>query len=175
MFELSAVELQTLIQSELEMNPILEEVEPLSLAAENRIPADLILKRVGAEYVVTINDGAIPRLRISERYETFMSMPETTAEVRDYIKAKIAAAKFLIRSLQQRRKVLLAIGIEIAKCQQDFFENRSLDILPMGLPQAALHAGLVGATASLTLSNKYIETPLGIFELARFFQNNRPN
>jgi RNA polymerase sigma-54 factor len=146
MFELSAVELQTLIQSELEINPILEEVEPLSLAAENRNPADLILKKVGAEYVVTINDGAIPRLRISETYEPLMSMPETTAEVRDYIKAKIAAAKFLIRSMQQRRKVLLAIGIEIAKFQQDFFENRSLDILPMGLPQAALLAGLVGAT-----------------------------
>jgi RNA polymerase sigma-54 factor len=176
MLEPSAIELQALVHSELEQNPVLEEVGPSSPDPVNTILPDIILEKVGSEYVVTINDGAIPQLRVSENYKSWMVQAGTSAEVRDYIREKTAAAKRLIESLAHRQKVLMAIGIEIAKFQRDFLENRCSRIMPMALPRVAVLAGLEETAASHSLSNKYIETPLGVFELARFFpQNPRRN
>jgi RNA polymerase sigma-54 factor len=160
MLELSAVGLRALVQAELQQNPVLEEFGCSSAEIGEFILPDLIVRKVGGEYVVSIKEGAIPQLRISETYESLMAQPDVSDEVRDYIRAKTAAAKRLIESLEQRREVLLTIGSAIVKSQGDFLENRSCPIMPMALPTVAVLAGL---------SNKYIQTPSGIFALAKFF------
>ena len=160
MFELSAVELQALVESELQQNPVLEEVEPLGGESGSRILPDLVLQKAGSEYVVTKNDGAIPHLRISETYDFLDGASGHIGGGERLHQSKVADGKRLIEDLEQRQKVLLAIGREIAKFQRDFLENRNLDIVPMGLPQALL-AGLVGATASHTV----IRFPINISRL----------
>jgi RNA polymerase sigma-54 factor len=173
------VDLQALVQSELEQNPLLEEVghpsaEPTATATVNiagkLVLPDLVLLQVGAEYVVTINHRPIPQLRVSEIYEPLVAQAGVSVEVRDYVRAKIDAAKRLIESLEQRQKVLLTIGRAVVEFQRDFLENRSRDrVTPMALSRFAVLVGLEETAASHSLSNKYIETPFGIFELAYFF------
>jgi RNA polymerase sigma-54 factor len=158
---------------------LLEEVghpsaEPTAAASVNiagkLVLPDLILQQVSAEYVVSINHKPIPQLRISESYESFVAEAGVSAEVRDYVIAKTAAAKHLIVSLEQRQKVLLTIGRAIIDFQRDFLENRSRDrVTPMALSRVAVLLGLEETAASHSLSNKYIETPFGFFELAYFF------
>ena len=173
------VDLQALVQSELEQNPVLEEVGPpsaeptatatMKIAGKLVLP-DLILQQVDAEYVVTINHRPIPQLRISEIYEPLVAEAGVSAEVRDYVRAKIDAAKRLIQSLEQRQKVLLTIGRTLVEFQRDFLENRSRDhVTPMPLSRVVVLVGLEETAASHSLSNKYIETPFGVFELAYFF------
>ncbi len=174
-------DLQALVQSELEQNPLLEQVghpsaEPTATAAENiagkLVLPDLILQQVGAEYVVTINHRPIPQVRICEIYEALLAEAGVPAEVRDYVRAKTDAAKGLIESLEQRQKILLTIGRAIVEFQRDFLENRSRDrVTPMPLSRVAVMAGLEETAASHSLSNKYIETPFGVFELACFFSS----
>ena len=175
------VDLQALVQSELEQNPLLEEVahpsaEPTAAAVVNiagtLVLPDLILRQVGTEYVVTINHTPIPQLRISENYESVLAQAGESAEVRNYVRAKNQAAKRLIESLEQRQKVLLMIGRAIIEFQRDFLENRSRDrITPMPLSRIAVPSGLEETAAVRSLLNKYIETPFGFFELAYFFLN----
>jgi len=72
--------------------------------------------------------------------------------------------------LEKRQKVLLAIGRAIVEFQRDFLENRSRDrVTPMPLSLVAVLVGLEETAANSSLSNKYIETPFGVFELACFF------
>jgi RNA polymerase sigma-54 factor len=91
-------------------------------------------------------------------------------EVMDYVHAKTDAAKRLIKSLEQRQDVLLTVGRAIIEFQRDFLENRCRDnIKPMAVSQIAVLADLEETGASHSLSNKYIDTPFGVFELTCFF------
>src|ERR1700722_6484564 len=176
LLELSMVDLQALVQSELEQNPLLEEVghpsaESTATATKNLagklVLPDLILQQVGAEYVVTINHRPIPQLRISEIYEPLVAQADVSVEVRNYVHAKIDAAKLFIESLEQRQKVLLTIGRAMIEFQKDFLDNRSRErVAPMPLSRFAVLVGLDETSVCHSLSNKYIETPFGLFELA---------
>ena len=93
-----------------------------------------------------------------------------SAEVRDYVRAKADAAKRLVESLAQRQRVLLTIGRVIVEFQKDFLENPSRDsVTPMPGSRFAVLVGLDETSVCHLLSNKYIETPFRLFELAYFF------
>ena len=56
------------------------------------------------------NNEHIPHLRISNTYKDLMSQGDNSAEVRNYIREKIRAGKFLIKSLHQRQQTILNIA-----------------------------------------------------------------
>ena len=52
-----------------------------------------------------------------------MSAGENNAEVKNYIREKIRAGKFLIKSLHQRQTTIANIGREIVKRQREFMDK----------------------------------------------------
>jgi len=136
---------------------------------ERYISPEVFVQKVGDEYVVTTNNEQIPHLRISNTYKDLMSQSGSSAEVRDYIREKIRAGKFLIKSLQQRQQTILNIGNEIVKRQREFMEKGVSHLRPMTMVQVAEVVGVHETTVSRAVSNKYIDTPQGIFELKYFF------
>jgi RNA polymerase sigma-54 factor len=136
---------------------------------ERYISPEVFVQKVGDDYVVTTNNEQIPHLRISNTYKDWMSQSGTSTEVRDYIRDKIRAGKFLIKSLQQRQQTILNIGNEIVKRQREFMEKGVAHLRPMTMVQVAEVVGVHETTVSRAVSNKYIETPQGIFELKYFF------
>jgi RNA polymerase sigma-54 factor len=133
------------------------------------ISPEVFVQKVGDEYIVTTNNDQIPHLRISNVYKDLMSQAESSAEVRDYIRDKIRAGKFLIKSLQQRQQTLLNIGNEIVKRQCEFMDKGVAFLKPMTMVQVAEVVGVHETTVSRAVSNKYIETPQGVFEMKYFF------
>jgi RNA polymerase sigma-54 factor len=133
------------------------------------ISPEVFVQRVGDDYVVTTNNEQIPHLRISNHYKDLMAQADSSSEVRDYIRDKIRAGKFLIKSLQQRQTTILNIGKEIVKRQREFMEKGVAHLKPMTMVQVAEVVGVHETTVSRAVSNKYIETPQGIFELKYFF------
>src|ERR1700677_756478 len=133
------------------------------------ISPEVFVQRVGDDYVVTTNNEQIPHLRISNHYKDLMAQADSSSEVRDYIREKIRAGKFLIKSLQQRQQTILNIGNEIVKRQREFMEKGVAHLKPMTMVQVAEVVGVHETTVSRAVSNKYIETPQGIFELKYFF------
>jgi RNA polymerase sigma-54 factor len=133
------------------------------------ISPEVFVQKVGDDYVVTTNNEQIPHLRISNHYKDLMAQADASAEVREYIRDKIRAGKFLIKSLQQRQQTILNIGNEIVKRQKEFMEKGVSHLKPMTMVQVAEVVGVHETTVSRAVSNKYIETPQGIFELKYFF------
>ncbi|MGA2748494.1 MAG: RNA polymerase factor sigma-54 [Verrucomicrobiota bacterium] len=136
---------------------------------ERYIMAEVFVQKVGDDYVVTNNEEQIPHLRISNHYKDLMSQADASPEVRDYIREKIRAGKFLIKSLQQRQQTILNIGNEIVKRQREFMEKGIAFLKPMTMVEVAEVVGVHETTVSRAVSNKYMDTPQGIFEMKKFF------
>jgi len=130
---------------------------------------EVFVLEVAGEFVVTNNNDQIPHLRISNTYKDLMSQAESSAEIREYIREKIRAGKFLIKSLHQRQQTILNIGKEIVKRQTEFMEKGVAFLKPMTMVQVAEVVGVHETTVSRAVSGKYMQTPQGIFEMKYFF------
>src|SRR6185369_16564336 len=94
---------------------------------------------------------------------------DSSPEVREYIREKIRAGKFLIKSLHQRQQTILNIAKEIVQRQKDFLEKGVAHLKPLTMLQIAEVVGVHETTVSRAVSGKYIQTPRGIFEMKYFF------
>jgi RNA polymerase sigma-54 factor len=90
-------------------------------------------------------------------------------EAREYIREKIRAGKFLIKSLHARQQTILNIGKEIVKRQREFMEKGVAHLKPMTMAQIAEVVGVHETTVSRAVSGKYMQTPQGMFEMKFFF------
>ena len=99
-----------------------------------------------------------------------------TREKRDtllFIKQKIDAAQSFINAIEQRQQTLLATMQAILDRQRDFFltgdESR---LRPMILRDIAEETGYDISTISRATSNKYVQTPYGVYPLKYFFSES---
>jgi RNA polymerase sigma-54 factor len=98
-----------------------------------------------------------------------MAQSNSSTEVRDYIREKIRAGKFLIKSLHQRQQTILNIAKEIVSRQQEFMAKGVAHLKPLTMVQVAEVVGVHETTVSRAVSGKYMQTPQGIFEMKYFF------
>ena len=130
---------------------------------------EVFVHRSGDDFVVSTNNEHIPHLRISNTYKDLMSQGDNTPEVRNYIREKIRAGKFLIKSLHQRQQTILNIAREIVHRQREFMEKGVAFLKPLTMVQIAEVVGVHETTVSRAVSGKYMQTPQGIFEMKYFF------
>jgi RNA polymerase sigma-54 factor len=137
--------------------------------ADQYVAPEVFVQKVGEDFAVTTNNDNVPHLRISNTYKDLMAQGENNVEVKNYIREKIRAGKFLIKSLHQRQQTISNIGKEIVKRQRDFMEKGVAHLKPMTMAQVAEVVGVHETTVSRAVSSKYMETPQGIFEMKFFF------
>jgi len=141
------------------------------------VTPDLLVERVDEEYLVMLNDRNVPRLRISSAYETVMrekKRADATAEqkqTRDYIQGKLASAKWLIQTIEQRRRTMIKVMNCIVREQREFFDKGIAFLRPLTLAQVARQIDMHESTVSRVCSGKYVQTPRGVFELKFFFSS----
>jgi RNA polymerase sigma-54 factor len=136
---------------------------------EQYVAPEVFVVKNGDDFTVTTNDEQIPHLRISNVYKDLMSGDGNNPEVKNYIREKIRAGKFLIKSLHQRQATIANIGREIVTRQREFMEKGVAHLKPMTMAQVAEVVGVHETTVSRAVSGKYIETPQGVFEMKYFF------
>lgn len=130
---------------------------------------EVFVAKSGDDFTVTTNNEHIPHLRISNVYKDLMSGGANDAEVKNYIREKIRAGKFLIKSLHQRQATIANIAREIVKRQREFMEKGVACLKPLTMVQVAEVVGVHETTVSRAVSGKYIQTPQGTFEMKYFF------
>lgn len=142
------------------------------------VTPDLLVERVDEEYVVMLNDRNVPRLRISSAYESVMASAkkrsESTTEekeTRDYIQGKLASAKWLIQTIEQRRRTMIKVMNCIVREQREFFDRGIAFLRPLTLAAVARQIDMHESTVSRVCSGKYVQTPRGVFELKFFFSS----
>ena len=148
----------------------------------NYITPDVYVYRVGDEYMVSLNEDGLPKLRISNLYKNLMTeekgriskggeASETSDQAQKYIQEKLKSAVWLIKSIHQRQRTIYKVTESIVKHQADFFDKGPAYIKPMILRDVANDIGMHESTVSRVTTNKYVNTPQGIFELKYFFNS----
>ncbi len=134
------------------------------------IVPDLIVEKVDGEFVVIINDRSVPMLHINRSYMQLIKRGGTAKkEVKNYIREKLNSAAWLVRSIEQRRNTMLRVMSAIVERQMDFFEKGPPNLNPLKLQDIATMVAMHISTVSRVTSNKYVQTPHGIYELKYFF------
>ncbi len=133
------------------------------------VAADVVIQKVAGKYVVLLNDEQIPHLRISNSYKELMASAEKSHEARDYIRDKVRAGKFLIKSIHQRQQTIKNIAQVIVERQREFFDNGIAHLKPLTMAQVAEVVGVHETTVSRAVANKYVQTPQGLYEMKYFF------
>ena len=136
---------------------------------------DVYVFKVGGEWVVSMNEEGLPRLKVSPFYKDMLKEQKALAtkknDGKEYLDDKIKSAKWIIKSMEQRQRTIQRVTEKILERQKDFFEYGVQYLKPMILRDIADALELHESTISRVTTNKYIHTPRGIFELKFFFNS----
>jgi RNA polymerase sigma-54 factor len=131
---------------------------------------DVVVKQIGSEFNIFINDEWLPKLSIQDEYKELLGTKLPQVE-KEYFQSKYSSAQWLIRSIQQRRQTLQRVVSSIIDFQVEFFRGGITNIRPLTLKEIAEKLNLHESTISRITTNKYIQTTWGIFELKWFFSS----
>ncbi len=136
---------------------------------------DVFVEKVDNRYMVTVSDDDLPHLRISPFYRQLLAQRKQLSEsTREYLRKKYQEALWLVKSLEQRRKTLLKVTESIFEVQREFLEKGVIHLKPLTLKEVANKVGLHESTVSRVTTNKYVQTPRGLFPLKYFFTRSLP-
>jgi RNA polymerase sigma-54 factor len=134
---------------------------------------DVYIVKVEDQYVAALNEEGLPQLRISPVYRRLLdkTATENTDETRAYVKDKFRSALWLIKSVEQRQKTIHKVATSIINFQRDFLDHGIEYLRPLVLRDVADDIGMHESTVSRVVTNKYMHTPQGVFEMKYFFHS----
>ncbi len=133
---------------------------------------DLVVERSGEDFVVFHNDRYVPQLRINSSYRTLIKRgSKSSQDTKKYVRQKLEQARWLLNSINQRRSTMIRVMEAIISRQRDFFEKGSAFLKPLIMEDIAQMVEMNVATISRVSSGKYVQTPLGVYEIKHFFNS----
>ncbi len=141
-----------------------------SSQAEYVVP-DVLVKKVKEAWRVELNPDVMPRLRINAGYANLVKRADNSSD-NTYLKNNLQEAKWFIKSLQSRNETLLKVATCIVERQKKFLDYGDEAMNPLVLHDIAEAVGMHESTISRVTTQKYMHTPLGIFELKYFFSSH---
>ncbi|HEY1096201.1 MAG TPA: RNA polymerase factor sigma-54 [Alphaproteobacteria bacterium] len=148
---------------------------------------DVIMKRnrnpqQPGTWMVELNPDALPKVLVNQRYAAIVQQKGGAKEKKkdkeaetpqtEYLIDKLQSAQFLIKALDQRAQSILKIASEIVRQQDAFFAYGVAYLKPLILRDIAAVVEVHESTVSRITTQKYIETPRGVFELKYFFSSH---
>ena len=137
------------------------------------ISPDVTVQKVGGEYVVVLNEEGIPRLRVNSLYRSLLR--GSAGEDKSFVEQKVRSALWLIKSVEQRQRTLRKVAHSLVKFQRDFLDKGLPHLRPLALRDVGEDIGMHESTISRVTTNKYVQTPQGLFELKYFFHSGIPS
>lgn len=160
---------------------ILRRLDPKPGSRLNSTPSqyvvpDVTVSKVEGEYKAELNDDGMPRLRISPIYRRMIQKNSNNSdETRAYVKDKLKSAIWLIKSVDQRQKTIEKVAMSIIEMEREFLDHGIEHLRPLVLRDVAESIGMHESTVSRVVSNKYMHTPQGVFEMKYFFHSGVRN
>lgn len=145
-----------------------------AVADTHYVTPDVYIYKVGDDYLVSLNEDGLPRLRVSNLYKSVMKgggNNKSDPKAHDYIQDKLRSAIWLIKSIHQRNRTIYKVTESLVKHQREFFDKGPAFLKPMILRDIANDIGMHESTVSRVTTSKYVHTPQGIFELKYFFNS----
>ncbi len=131
---------------------------------------DLLVRKVGEDWVVDLNRSTLPSININEDYAKKLSpVARDNSKIDGYASQALSSARWLKRALEQRNITTLKITAEIIKRQKHFLE-KGLDFLePLSLKDIAIAVKMHESTVSRVTNGLMVSTPKGTFPLKSLF------
>ena len=133
------------------------------------ITPDVFVHKMGDDYTIVLNEDGIPRLRVNSLYRTLLR--GSGQEAKQYVEQKLRSAIWLIKSVHQRQRTLYRVPESIVKFQRAFLDKGLPCLRPLSLRDVGEDIGMHESTISRVTTNKYVQTPQGLFELKYFFHS----
>ncbi len=128
------------------------------------------MEEVDGEYVVYLNDQDVPRVRINPTYRRILRSGGDSEE-KEFIVKKLKAARWIVQSIENRRRTMVRVMESISRAQAGFFEKGISAMKPLTLQQIADDVSMHESTISRVTRGKYVQTPRGTFKLKYFFSS----
>ena len=136
------------------------------------VTPDVFVEKMDDEYVVFLNEDGLPQMRISPTYRRLLDKDGNHGEeTRAYVRDKFNAARWLIKSVQQRQNTIYKVARSIVNFQREFLDQGIEHLRPLVLRDVANDIGMHESTVSRVVTNKYMHTPQGVFEMKYFFHS----
>jgi RNA polymerase sigma-54 factor len=131
------------------------------------VTPDVIVKKVRGNWTASLNPAIVPRVKLNNVYAEMFQRNRNAQHAE--LAAQLQEARWTVSNVEQRFATILSVAQAIVKRQRHFLEYGALAMKPLGLREIADEVGLHESTVSRVTNNKYMATPLGVFELKYFF------
>lgn len=162
---LSTVQVRKYIYLIQKLNP--RPLQGFSTSGTTYIVPDIILIYSEGQWEIQMNDSWMGAYHINDYYYKMMRTAEDD-DIYAYFRNCLHRARFLLNSLEQRRKTMLRITKTIANYQQEFFLGKGL-LRPMMLEDISSALNIHISTVSRGISGKYLQYPGGTILMRDLF------
>lgn len=176
-FQAIARDLRVSLEEVYRANEVISQLEPkpgrnFDLEDPAYLNPDVYVQKVGDDYVISLNEDGLPKLRVSNFYLEALRHPERLSDsARAYIQKHLDSALWFIRSIHQRQRTLYRVAESIVRFQRDFLDHGLAHLKPLTLRQVAEDVQMHESTISRVTTNKYMHTPQGVLEMKYFFNS----
>jgi RNA polymerase sigma-54 factor len=139
------------------------------------IRPDVIVEWEDGDYRVRLVNDHVPRLALSSRWRQLLQEAKGDPKLREYVKRKVDAAKWLIEAVTQRENTLERVAKEIVRRQRDYLDFGVSHLRPLKMQEVADALGIHVSTVSRAISDKHVQTHRGIVPLKFFFTGGTEN
>ncbi|TFZ02505.1 RNA polymerase sigma-54 factor [Ramlibacter henchirensis] len=131
------------------------------------VTPDVIVRKVRGQWTAMLNEAVVPRVRLNRSYAE-MFRRHRSAEHTE-LGAHLQEARWTVRNVEQRFSTILAVAQAILKRQHRFLAYGAMAMKPLALREIAQEVGVHESTVSRVTNNKFMATPVGVYELKYFF------
>lgn len=132
---------------------------------------DARVHKINGIWVVSLNNDVTPRVSINQQYADLVRRADTSDD-NTFLRNQLQEARWFLRSLESRNETLLRVSTCIVEMQRGFLEHGPEAMRPMILADIAERLELHESTISRVTTQKYMDTPQGVFELKYFFSSH---
>lgn len=159
--ESGVTEIANFIKNNLNHNPA------ASFGGETKhvIPSFAVERTDNGHKLVNLETRYGPVINISSQYLKMLENPKTDEKTKEFLKNKLKIAKNLLEDFSKRSETLEKIVRNIIETQEDFLTRGITWLRPLAQKDLADEFGLHPSTISRTVTQKYIQTPQGLFPL----------
>ncbi|PHS26923.1 MAG: RNA polymerase sigma-54 factor [Robiginitomaculum sp.] len=133
------------------------------------VPDVIVGERPDGGWTVELNTETLPRVLVNQRYYAEVNASLRNDEEKTFISECHQNASWLVKSLDQRARTILKVSRELVRQQDGFLAHGIEHLRPLNLRAVADAIEMHESTVSRVTSNKFIQTPRGLFELKYFF------
>jgi RNA polymerase sigma-54 factor len=121
------------------------------------------------KYEIEMANDPAPSLFISGMYRKWLKNRTCDKKTREFLANNVRNARWLIESIEQRKSTIMRVIRAVVDAQREFFDKGPEHLKPLPMISVADQLGIHVATVSRAVSEKWIQTPRGVFPLRRFF------